>query len=124
MTSCSKSNDQKAKELIMTFLKENTNDPSSYESVEFGNLDSVKSLILANHEYQILSEELKGETNTELRNYIIEEMNEMLSREDSYGSGFSMEHKYRSKNSFGALILNNHTFYIDSTFTRVVGVDE
>ena len=33
--------------------------------------------------------------------------------------GYYITHKYRSKNTLGATVLNNDTFYIDSTLTKI-----
>jgi hypothetical protein len=41
LISCEKSNEEKAKEAIHTFLNENLDDMSSYEAVKFGTLDSI-----------------------------------------------------------------------------------
>ena len=45
LTSCQKSNEDIAKELIKQSLKENLDDWNSYESVSYGALDSVFSLM-------------------------------------------------------------------------------
>jgi len=39
--SCKNSNEDKAKELISQYIKNNVNDPNSYEAVEFGRLEDV-----------------------------------------------------------------------------------
>lgn len=40
--SCEKSNEEKAKDAIRTYLNENLDDMSTYEPVKFGKLDSIK----------------------------------------------------------------------------------
>ncbi len=41
LISCEKSNEEKAKNAIRTYLNENLDDMASYESVKFGSLDTV-----------------------------------------------------------------------------------
>lgn len=41
LLACS-SNQKKAEQSVQTYLEENLNDPKSYESIEFGKLDSIK----------------------------------------------------------------------------------
>jgi hypothetical protein len=47
LISCEKSNEEKAKEAIHTYLNENLDDMSSYEPVKFGTLDTVYKLDLS-----------------------------------------------------------------------------
>ncbi|MCZ2479052.1 hypothetical protein G9H64_09975 [Aquirufa nivalisilvae] len=45
LISCEKSNEEKAKESIYTFLNENLDDMTTYEPIKFGSLDTVLKVI-------------------------------------------------------------------------------
>lgn len=47
--SCQKSNEDKARELIKQYFKENSNDPESYEPLEFGKLEDVTDYPVYKH---------------------------------------------------------------------------
>src|SRR5690606_37986182 len=55
--SCQKSNEDKAKDLIKQYIKENANDPEIYEPVEFETLDSMKTYYFTDREYIRLEKE-------------------------------------------------------------------
>jgi hypothetical protein len=84
---CSKSNEEKAKDAIKTYLNENLDDISTYEPVKFGNLDTLKKLDL---------------TGTSLEN----------SKNNSLY--FEMFHSYRIKQSNGEKYLIKEYFLINS----------
>lgn len=87
MTGCRKSNDEKAKDAIKSYLNENLDDMSTYEPVKFGNLDSLKELDL---------------TSTSLEN----------SKDSSLY--FEMFHSYRIKGVDGAKYLTKEYFILNS----------
>lgn len=49
---CNQSNEEKAKEAIKTYLNENLNDMSTYESVKFGQLDTTMILDLTGTSFE------------------------------------------------------------------------
>lgn len=67
LLSCEKSNEEKAKLAIRTYLNENLDDMSTYEVVKFGNLDTVfvfngQRIIINNHSnsFKIANNKAKG----------------------------------------------------------------
>lgn len=84
---CRKSNEEKAKDAIKTYLNENLDDMSTYEPVKFGDLDTLKALDL---------------TGTTLEN----------SKHSSLY--FEMFHSYRIKGSDGAKYLTKDYFVFNS----------
>lgn len=79
--SCSKTPQEKIEDLIKNYVLENTNDASSYQSVSFGDLDSL-----------------------------------FMDKNKKTFYGYKMKHKFRAKNAFGAVILNEMEFMIGEDF--------
>ena len=75
ITNCSVSDEKKAQSLIKSYLKENLNNPKSYEPIRFSTLDSVFTLLEHDRDYHIskvmfdLYNEEHGEIMRELRIY-------------------------------------------------------
>lgn len=57
-----KINEEKAIELISNFLKRNLNDPESYQSIEYGTIDSLKSVIYYTDVFQHFDKYSKDES--------------------------------------------------------------
>lgn len=136
-------NDKKAEKLIKDYLSKNLNDASSYEPVEFSELDSTFSNFYFSPEGQELIEkqdfahnrafELKMEDileeNPEIQDSIriynqIEEESKRLyeQKEKNYKgefNGWKMSHKYRAKNGFGATILGVTKFTFNKEITEI-----
>ena len=145
LVSCSKSPEKIAQSNISEYLKKNMDDPSSYESVEFGKLDTLHTSFSESKEGLVLQEkdaklslrvqELSNKldspdlTMNEIKD--IQKENEQITKDRlaindilqsktlSYKgaiNGFSMTHKFRGKNKLGAKILNEINFLLDDKF--------
>jgi hypothetical protein len=88
--SCEKSNEEKAKESIRKYLNENLDDMSTYESVKFGNLDTVSKL--------------------DIRGTSIE------SEKVKYLFMYQMFHSYRLKDEKGAKYITKNYFKLNGDF--------
>jgi disulfide oxidoreductase YuzD len=142
--SCSKTPEQKAKQAVKDYLQKNLNDAKSYESVEFGKVDSVfssfdeskegvelklKEDVLSKRVVELSNRIDVAENNSELKK-IIEENKELTQkRKDLVDtifyksikykgtfSGYKINHKYRAKNKMGAMVLTEDCFILDKNF--------
>ncbi|MBN8704175.1 MAG: hypothetical protein LCH32_01610 [Bacteroidetes bacterium] len=137
------STEKKAQKIIKDYLSKNLNDASSYESVEFSNLDSTFSNFYFSPEGQELTKkqdfahnrefELKMkdimEENPKIQDSIkickeIEEETKKLyeEKEKEYVgefNGWKMSHKYRAKNKLGAIVLGTTDFTFDKELTKI-----
>ena len=112
------SNQQKAEASVKEFLKKNLNDPSSYQPGEFGKLDSIKVDTTRVNELRKAEESLpdddllktldNGTFYDSLANSISDSMHKI--------GKWQILHSYRAKNAFGAFVLTNDVFYLDSNF--------
>ena len=91
LISCEKSNEEKAKEAIRTYLNENLDDMSTYESVKFGTLDTLIKLDLSGTSFA-------------------------KSDVKSLGNKFQMFHSYRLKDEKGAKYLIKKYFKLNNNF--------
>ncbi|EKT3964927.1 hypothetical protein AAIP55_002457 [Flavobacterium psychrophilum] len=143
--SCSKSPEKIAESNISDYLKKNMDDPSSYESVEFGKLDTLHASFEESKEgIELRAKDNKLEervtelsnkldlpdlTMNDIKNIQLEnaeitkkrlEINDILqSKTISYKgavNGYSMIHKFRGKNKLGTKILNETKFLLDTKF--------
>ncbi len=137
------SNENKAQKLIKDYLSKNLNDASSYESIEFSELDSTFSNFYFSQEGKELAEkqdfahnrafELTMEDILE-ENPLIQDSiriykqieadckNEYDAKALTYVgdfNGWKMSHKYRAKNALGAIIINTTRFTFDKDLTEV-----
>ena len=87
---CQKSNEEKAKEAIRTYLNENLDDMSTYESVKFGSLDTVYMV-----DYSGTSD---------------------ASANVKYKLVYQMFHSYRLKDANGIKYLTKNYFELDNNF--------
>lgn len=141
--SCSKSLEEQAKSNISEYLKKNMDDPSSYESVQFGKLDTLhtsfdeskEGLELRNKDAKLelkiseLSDKLDlpdltmddiksiQKENGEITKKRLAINDIMTSKTLTYKgavNGYSMTHKFRGKNKLGAKILDEISFLLDT----------
>ena len=144
--SCSKSNEDKAKELIESKLKLTMNDWSSYESVEYGKLDSTIysyndiygvvydakfESLKSDHKYFLEMWEDGNKAYEDSSELCIKKMKLLLrEQEDSMKSfkpkfdGWKLRHTYRGKNAVGAVIINTTIFYFDKDISKVTKMKE
>lgn len=120
------SNSNKYEQGIKDWISKNINDPSSYESIEFGPLDTVYGI--TDKEYA----DYLSDSVTWYADYLIQEMerqNDSMNgkaskpkadrpatptRPRNHFIGYKMRHKFRGKNGMGALMVNEQFFYMDS----------
>ena len=140
LISCSKSPEIIAQKNISEYVKNLMNDPKSYESVKFGKLDTIyqnfsetdegiklasedsdlsnkmkaltDEIASANSSKELIKIRDKNEYITK-RRYEIADINEKNIHFKGKFKGLFMIHQYRSKNSFGALILKHNRFILD-----------
>lgn len=106
---------QKAEGSVKDYLNKNLNDPHSYESVQFGTLDSIKVDTAALHNLRIDESQVKDGLLASL--YDPHEFDSLAKRvaDSVHQLGqWQIEHSYRAKNGFGALMLTKDVFYLDS----------
>jgi hypothetical protein len=154
-SSCEVVNDQqKGEKIVKDYLGENLNDPSSYESVSFGNLSPVHfsyeisdpegiKLQRQNVIFDSVSITYSDKANkpfiskSNKKKYALLE-NVYRKKADSLAKlikmksdkwvptvkCYTIEHKYRAKNGYGALTLHEASFMLDSGLTSVFSISE
>lgn len=146
--SCSQTPEQKAQKVITNYLQKNIDDWKSYESIEFGNLDSSYSLF--DEDYKIIITDSVNSSKIfnaqmELFNFYLDEHEtseaqkvllvcDSVARESkradsllitarkewkSIFNGWHLMHKYRAKNLNGNYKLHNVHFEISKDFSSV-----
>jgi len=144
--SCTKSPEQKAQTCIKDYLKKHLNDVKSYEPVEFGKLDTFKTVFEKSVTYEFLNKDIEfqfklADEAAEDFKYpslydsktCINQQTECLKKIDSLQKiikikksefkpqeVFSMLHKFRAKNAMGGMILNEVTFIITKDFKETL----
>ena len=122
LLSCTKSNDEKAKDLIKSDLSKKMDDFKSYEPVEFSKLDSNYSEYIK-HSFDKYSDTLIGVPEHELILKELDYNNNQLRKQMEFKPefiGYKMEHSFRGKNKLGATVLNKITFLFDKDLTHVI----
>jgi len=114
---CKYSNEYKAKVLIADYIKENANDPESYEPVEFDKIDTLKSSYTYIPSFNENNEKFIDARISQKRYNFVRDS--LMSNNKPEFSGFMMRHKFRAKNGFGAKILNSKVFYFDKELSKV-----
>jgi len=140
LVSCSKSQENQAKENVKKFITSKMDDPKSYESVSFGKLEKTKSSVNDDDKYfELVKEELhidslstasyndamtfthENTIKSATENY--ERLNKLLQDQiqvvKEYKRNYKpidiykIKHSYRGKNKMGALILDSCTVILD-----------
>lgn len=138
--SCTKSPENQAQENIKEYLTAKMDDPRSYESVSFGNLEKGKSSYQDEEEYTKLvleyddmnkrvtdaydfamsmTHENTIKSATESYNKLASMRSSVLTETDKYLKKyksvdiFKMKHSFRGKNKMGALILDSCNVILD-----------
>lgn len=119
---CSKSPEQKAKDLIQSYIKKNANDPESYEPVDFGSLDTINSIGPISAEYLILKEQYDMilDDDFDKKIEILDRQKNILNDTLKYPKGLAINHTYRAKNGFGAKILGHTRFYFNLELDSII----
>ena len=134
---CTKSDEEKAEQLIKEWLTKNTNDPSSLEIVNIEPIktDSVLSykddvdyqmkerdIIHAYHfatkSYEEGLPELAKQYEKEAKAYE-KDLEQIKNRFKPFSRGKTTTVNYRAKNEFGALVLNKMFFRFDDEMTKI-----
>jgi len=131
LTSCNTtvSKEEKAKDLIENLIKKDIDDPSTYEAVEYGTLDSV-SLIEIDPFFLSLREKARDQGRSSYKEqidqaYLSLDISKALGLNlDTTKSGHKIFHKFRAQNKLGLLSLNTYVFYLDSDLTQVLYTEE
>jgi hypothetical protein len=149
--SCKKKNQQIAEANVKNYLLETMNDKDSYQSVSFGKLEETRENFESTKEgiqlrkkksdLDSISKKAYGDmdfakTTTEIKAFetkslsvLAEEkkiQNELDTKEKNYKgkiNGYKLEHKFRGKNGFNAVILADKTFYLDKNLKVDSGED-
>lgn len=108
-------------------------DPSSYEPIEFGSLDTLYTSVAADTEYI----KLVKEATEYLQKAVYEDYGsgwgiigmKLKEKADSIErtfvpvfKGWKIPHKYRAKNGFGALDISTDIFCFDKGLTKITDV--
>jgi len=130
MVSCNVTTQGKVETSVKNFLKENLNDPSSYEPISFDSLENRMGadgdweieLEIASLELELELELSKLESNIAYDALTISLKNQLDSLKEIKENleykviGYCVGHKYRAKNGFGALISEHSFFNLDTNF--------
>lgn len=125
LTSCSSSglnNEGKAKKLITEYLKRNLNDPESYESVGFGKIDSLKSVVFYTDEYVHYEKYANDKSKNLQMRLAYSKLLVQLASQPNQPKGFSVMHTYRAKNGFGAKMLEKKQFIFNDRIDSIISV--
>lgn len=124
-----KSTDSKIKTLISEYMKNNLHDYSSYEpvntSLEFGDV----VLDIRESADQIIKEMALRDSIWRSARSDAEKEKIILKADSLYRTrkriqGWNVYHRYRSKNAFGATVLSDIHFVIDSQATKILRVND
>lgn len=146
LLSCSKSQEEQAQENAKEYLSKKLDDPKSYESVSFGNLEKGKSSYQDEEEYKKLVLEyedmdkrvtdaydfamsmthentIKSATESynklaSMRSSVLTETEQYLKKYKSVDI-FKMKHSFRANNKIGALILDSCTVVFDKQLSVI-----
>jgi len=133
--------------LIKEYIKENLRDPSSYDPISFSELDSVFSTYITTEEGRKLDDFRKmndsrafqldfdifesnedkimiNKDSIKIYKKIAEDAEKLFNENESKYKGelvgWSVNHKYRAKNGFGALDLEEEHFFFNKDITEII----
>lgn len=141
LTSCSKSNEEIARDTIEAYLEENLNDPSSYEFVKMDSIsDEWINSIEETSEYITDSYDLQSKKETaeiyksfDKAKYdeLTKEAEELAARLEKQKKDFKPVHigkfvnlKFRGKNALGVKILQEYRFKLSDDLKKVESAAE
>lgn len=136
LLSCGQSNEEKAKGLIESHLKETMKDWSSYEPVNYSPLDSTfneykntpegAKIQLEVSKLQLQSDslryihDLKGALKSIEKAIELDSIYKVNAKSyKGYFNGWQMIHKYRGNNSYGAKTIATTAFFFDKDITKI-----
>lgn len=150
---CAPTPEKMARALIKDYIEKNLDDPSTYEAVEFGELDSIiypwskyaavlqeriddlnnriegchkRIKLYKSYHYIDVSSHIKDEEDhISLWNDEINQVKADLAKQDEWRDhkGFEIQHSFRATNAFGAKILNKYIFTISPDLTTIEDVE-
>jgi hypothetical protein len=107
----------RAERAVTEFLKKQLNDPSSYQSIEFGKLDSIKVDTAEIHRLRVIEMEEKDGLLATIDMRPFYDSFAKATSDSMHQLGYwQIEHSYRAKNGFGALMRTTDIFYLDTNF--------
>lgn len=150
-SSCSKTNEHKAKDAIKKYIMQNIDNPKSYESANWGALDSISKSMDDDDGYIVLKadfdtqqqrvkdvtelynsitenskqfNEIKGlKAQSERRLYVAEKaLSDYVKNREKIQGCFIIEHSYRATNDKNAIMLFRKSFIVDPEFKEVIDV--
>jgi hypothetical protein len=138
LAGCAKSDNDKASAIVKEWFSNNLNDPSSLEIVSINNVETDSVLNCEDDEdYKLKQDELilaykyakkaieddipnlAKEYEEKAKNYE-KELEQMKENFKPYSRGKITTVKYRAKNAFGALTLEEKTFRFDNEMTKII----
>ena len=141
ISSCNNSQEKRMQKLAKEAVKENLLEPSSYESVKFGKVDTIYTTFEESEEFLQLKEKHDSlsslwdkeycslDTDYDRLSALIEERKKIIANMDSLENKFIpkpkellMTHTIRSKNAFGMKITKEVVVKFDTLGTKVTEV--
>ncbi|WP_316849627.1 hypothetical protein [Pedobacter agri] len=119
-------NQNKAEDLVKEMLQKNLPDEKTYESVEFGDLDSVNLVEINDAFLSIKNGHLeKGRSYDQAMEMTytgLKIFNSPLFEDPKYG--YKISHKFRANNELGVMGISTYYFYIDSELSKILYSEE
>ena len=129
-TACN-TNQQKAEKLVKKYLNENLVDIDSYQNIEMGDVQKISwvdlYVIEQVKELKTMKKEgipIDNALNQQAEN--IENLRENLAKNNINPDSiiaYSLEHKYRAKNSLGGYVINHVKYTFDNKLETIIGIE-
>jgi hypothetical protein len=117
-SSCSKTDEEKAKNSVKNYLENNLNDASSYESVVFEKFKKIPDI-----NFSQVKKQVENKYTKEILQNRFKEFNNVSNLKES-DLHYEILHKYRANNSLGAKILEESYFILDKNFNVLITHNE
>lgn len=122
---CKSTDEEKAKSFIQKYIKENANDPDSYEPIEFGELDTFMMSVIFSKDYEDVFQDYDAAPDgSRHKDDAYHELIRLKLEPSLNPKCFVIRHKFRSKNGFGAKVLAENDFFINSSMDSVLYIDD
>lgn len=112
---------KKAEKLVKQYLKENLKDADSYKNIEMGDVKPLtwRGLFVQEDVKKVKNKELPALEFEERLKSFLNNMKEQNMNPDSI-IAYTMEHKYRAKNSFGGYVISNVQYMFDTQLENII----
>lgn len=122
---CKKSNEEKAKEAIQTFLNENLDDMSTYEPVKFGSLDTVmKRVDLSEYDKSPNPKAKHNDDSPKLKFIDLTfQMFHSYRLKDEKGAKYLIKRYFKLNNNFEVIDFKENPFKYDQFASIVIPID-